>query len=267
MIVGIVISAVVGALALITRADARRIGPSPTRTGGGLRWHWWWLLIAGWGGYIAGIGGRERRGAARSCGLGRCGSNSGAPLSTVFDVPATCATVPGKPAVVASIVADDDRLPPLEVLDRVTWRPALGRPRVLRPRLDRLEAAGTDPGHPGPAADLPARPDGQSEDGRPADRSRDDPVPAGLWLPVGRQPGLRRERDRALPGRACARLALPRPHRGRPVARVLWADGPLDVRPRRDAPRTCARPRARPCRCCLRDRRGHRRPCRPPESP
>ena len=119
---GIVISAVVGVLALITKAVVRRIRPSPTRTGGGLRWRWWWLLTAGWGGYFAGIA-VATAGGGPILRPGTMRLELGAPLGTVFDVPATCETVPGKPAVVASIVADDDRLPSLQVLDRVTGAP------------------------------------------------------------------------------------------------------------------------------------------------
>ena len=44
---GIVISAIIGAGALAIRAGRRRDGPSAEPTGGRVRWHWWWLLIAG----------------------------------------------------------------------------------------------------------------------------------------------------------------------------------------------------------------------------
>jgi hypothetical protein len=150
VIVGIVISAVVSVMAPSITADARRIWPSPTRTGGGLRWHWWWLLIAGWGGYIAGIG-VVTAGGGPILRPGTMRLELGAPLGTVFDVPATCETVPGKPAVVASIVADDDRLPPLEVLDRVT-----GAPRW--DGLAYFDLAWTGRRQPVPIPDIPDRP-------------------------------------------------------------------------------------------------------------
>jgi len=100
---GIILSALVGALALITRAVVRRIRPSPTQTGSGLRWHWWWLLIAGWGGYfvgsavvIAGGGPVVYRGSMHV--------EFSAPLGSVADVPATCRSVVGKPELVAQVI-------------------------------------------------------------------------------------------------------------------------------------------------------------------
>jgi hypothetical protein len=101
--VGIVLSALVGALILIARAVVRRTRPAPTRTGGGLRWHWWWLLIAGWGGYVVGS-------AVVLAGGGPVDYRGGmhvefsAPLGSVVDVPATCRSVVGKPGLVAQVV-------------------------------------------------------------------------------------------------------------------------------------------------------------------
>jgi hypothetical protein len=109
IIVGIVLSLLVGAVALATRAVRRRAGPSPEQPGGGVRWHWWWLLIAGWGGYfvgsavvIAGGGPVDYRGTMHL--------EFGAPLGSVADVPATCRSVVGKPDLIARVVPGVDGL-------------------------------------------------------------------------------------------------------------------------------------------------------------
>jgi hypothetical protein len=130
VIVGIVLSALVGALALITRrvaptsslasfADTSGIGPLPTRTGDGLRWHWWWLLIAGWGGYIAGSAVVIAGGAP----VERAGSmhvEFGAPIGSVADVPAICSSIVGGPDLVAQVVPGVDGFAKLHLRNAAT---------------------------------------------------------------------------------------------------------------------------------------------------
>lgn len=119
---GIVVSILIGVLVLVGRA----IGPGASPTGaaatGAIRWHWWWLLAAGWGGYLAGgavafaAGGPVLR-------PGEMRLELGAPLATTVEVPATCRTVPGQPTVVASIAGDGNGLPYLRIGDEVTGAP------------------------------------------------------------------------------------------------------------------------------------------------
>lgn len=97
----------------------RRLRPKVAPTPGRMRWRWWWLLVAAWAGYAAGgaVAVAEGGPVLRP---GTLRLEIGAPLAASLETSATCKTVPGKPAVVASIVAQDDRLPSLQVLDGVT---------------------------------------------------------------------------------------------------------------------------------------------------
>ncbi len=108
---GIVLSAMLVALVLI----ARRNRPSSTRTGG-LRWHWWWLLIAGWGGYVAGSA-VTIAGSAPVVYRGTMHVEFGAPLGSVADVPATCRSVVGKPELVAQVIPAVDGLVAFDLRD------------------------------------------------------------------------------------------------------------------------------------------------------
>jgi hypothetical protein len=111
VIAGIVISAMLGALVLISRRNR----PSPTRAGG-RRWHWWWLLIAGWGGYIAGSA-VMIAGSAPVVYGGTMHLEFGAPLRSVADVPATCRSVVGKPEMVAQVIPAVDALVAFDLRD------------------------------------------------------------------------------------------------------------------------------------------------------
>lgn len=121
VIVGIVLSALVGALALITRAVVRRITPAPTRTAGGLRWHWWWLLVAGWGGYVAGSAVVIAGGGPVDY-RGSMYVEFGAPLGSVSDVPATCRSVVGRPELVAQVIPAVDGFVELHLRSAATGR-------------------------------------------------------------------------------------------------------------------------------------------------
>ena len=95
VVVGILISALIGAL-------LRRTKPSPRRAHGAARWGWWWILIAGWSGYvgggaiaIAGGGSTEYRGSVHL--------EFGAPFGLVADIPATCRSVVGDPELIAEV--------------------------------------------------------------------------------------------------------------------------------------------------------------------
>jgi len=121
VIVGIVLSALVGALALITRAVVRRSRPSPTRTGGGLRWHWWWLLIAWWGGYVAGSA-VMIAGGGPVVYRGSMHVEFSAPLGSVADVPATCRSVVGQPDLVAQVIPGVDGFVELHLRSAATGR-------------------------------------------------------------------------------------------------------------------------------------------------
>lgn len=119
---GIVVTVLICVLALVGRAIVRRANPAPERAVGAIRWHWWLLLVAGWGGYLAGsavafaAGGPILRPGTMRLELG-------APLGTTVEIPATCKTVPGKPTVVASVAGDGDGLPYVRIADEVTGAP------------------------------------------------------------------------------------------------------------------------------------------------
>jgi hypothetical protein len=154
MIVLIVFSALVGVLALISGAVVRRMRPSPTRTGDGSGWHWWWLLIAGWGGYVVGgavviVGGGpvDHRGSMHI--------ESGAPLGSVADIPATCRSVVGEPYLMAQVIPAVDGLVELDLRNVATGRMYAGMPTLP------VRAFVTDDGVPGndfPPPNVPVRP-------------------------------------------------------------------------------------------------------------
>ncbi len=118
----IVFSLLIWGAVVVAGRFRRRPRPEATPTRGELRWRWWWLLAAAWAGYAAGgaIAVAEGGPVLRP---GTLRLEIGAPLAASLETSATCKTVPGKPAVVASIVADEDGLPSLQVLDGVTGRP------------------------------------------------------------------------------------------------------------------------------------------------
>ncbi len=112
---GIVFSLLIWGGVAVAGRLRRRARPQVPPTRGEPRWRWWWLLAAAWAGYA--VGGAIAVAVLRP---GTLHLEIGAPLAASLETPATCKTVPGKPALVASIVADDDRLPWLQVLDGVT---------------------------------------------------------------------------------------------------------------------------------------------------
>ncbi len=153
-VAGGIVSSVLSVLVGAGRAAVRRASPAPGRAASGTRWHWWWLLIAGWAGYLAGsavafaAGGPILRPGTMRLELG-------APLGTTVEVPATCKTVPGKPTVVASVAGDGDGLPYLRIADEVTGAP-VAWPAPGSAIIDRIQGSPgeRDVGTPG----LPDRP-------------------------------------------------------------------------------------------------------------
>jgi hypothetical protein len=116
VIAGLVLSAMVATLAAL----ARRNRPPQTRTTRGPRWHWWWMLIAGWGGYIAGSA-VMIAGSSPVVSLGAMHVEFGAPLLAVADVPATCRSVVGEPELVAQVVPDVDGFVALDLRTGLGW--------------------------------------------------------------------------------------------------------------------------------------------------
>jgi hypothetical protein len=144
VVVGIVISALIGAVVWRTR-------PSPRRAEGAVRWRWrwWWILIAGWSGYvsggaiaIAGGGSIEYRGSMHL--------EFGAPFGLVADVPATCRSVVGEPELVAEVSPVVDGLYVISLRNVATGMPQ-------RPELVGLYL--TNDGVPGNEFEPPNAPD------------------------------------------------------------------------------------------------------------
>lgn len=83
---------------------------------------WWWILIALWGGYLAGSvltaagGGPERRPGTMRLELG-------SPLDLVTETAATCTTAPGAPGTVVSVVPDAGGVPYLQLANEATGEP------------------------------------------------------------------------------------------------------------------------------------------------
>jgi hypothetical protein len=83
---------------------------------------WWWILAAAWGAYAVGgvatvlAGGPVDHPATMRFTIG-------APVSTTFNVPATCRSAPGKPLVVAEVIPDAAGLPILGVRNAATGDP------------------------------------------------------------------------------------------------------------------------------------------------
>jgi len=123
VVFGIVLSILVGAVALIAGAVRRRSGPSPERSGGSVRWHWWFLLIAGWGGYIVGSAVVIAGGAPVNY-SGSMHLEFGAPISSVADVPVTCRSVVGEPDRVARVTPDVDGVFQLDLRSVATGKAA-----------------------------------------------------------------------------------------------------------------------------------------------
>lgn len=119
---GVVVTILVCVLAVVRSAVARRATPAQPPTADAIPWHWWWLLIAGWGGYLLGgavafaAGGPVLRPGTMQLELG-------APLGRTIEIPATCTTVPGKPTVITSVAGDGNGLPYLRIADAVTGEP------------------------------------------------------------------------------------------------------------------------------------------------
>jgi hypothetical protein len=156
------IASVVVAIAWLTiRAVAARMsGPSAPGSAAGTRpddtrgkqpWglpiRWWWILAAAWGAYAVGgvatvlAGGPVDHPATMRFTIG-------APVSTTFDVPATCRSAPGKPLVVAEVIPSGAGLPIVGLRnaatgERDTRTDAVGHPIGVALRLtsDRGEGA------------------------------------------------------------------------------------------------------------------------------
>jgi hypothetical protein len=121
--VGVVLSILVGVVVLVARAVSRQRGPSPEPAEGIVRWHWWFLLIAGWGGYLVGSTVVIAGGAPVNY-RGNMHLEFGAPISSVADVPATCRSVVGEPGLVARVTPDVDGLFQLDLRSVATGKAA-----------------------------------------------------------------------------------------------------------------------------------------------
>jgi hypothetical protein len=120
VLVGVVLSALVGAMAVIARAVVRRIGPAtPTESADRLPWHWWWLLVAGWGGYLLGAA-VVMAGPGRIDYQGSTHLEFGAPLSAGVDVPATCRSVVGRPGEISRVTPMADGLYQIDLRNGAT---------------------------------------------------------------------------------------------------------------------------------------------------
>lgn len=119
--VNVVISAIVGGLTLLGRAVLRRVRSSSARSRDAGRWRWWWLLVAGWAGYVAG-GAVVIAGGGSIDVRGSMHLEFGAPLGSVVDVPATCRPVVGDPEMLAEVSATANGLPRITLRDITTGR-------------------------------------------------------------------------------------------------------------------------------------------------
>jgi hypothetical protein len=117
VIVGLVLSGLLYIGALV----ARRRAPAPIPARKGPRWHWWWLLIAGWGGYIAGSAVVIAGGPSTSYPTS-LHAEFGAPLGSFVDVPATCRTAVGSPGLLAEVVPAVAGFPQLTLRSVVTGK-------------------------------------------------------------------------------------------------------------------------------------------------
>ncbi len=154
VVVGIVLSMLVGAIALVAGAVRRRRERAPERSGTVVRWHWWYLLVAGWGGYLVGSAVVIAGGAPVNY-SGSMHLEFGASISSVADVPATCRSVVGEPDRVARIVPAVDGLFQIDLRSVAT-----GKAAGLTATLPVFVSLPTDgvPGNDFQPPDVPERP-------------------------------------------------------------------------------------------------------------
>ncbi|HEY8868192.1 MAG TPA: hypothetical protein VIM30_02235 [Candidatus Limnocylindrales bacterium] len=113
---GVIASAIVAGVAWALRRAARRDAPSTAVAGRAVRWRWWWVLVAAWGGYAVGaaeviVGGGPVETSSAPAGLhASMRFEFRSPLNSSVEVQATCRSVVGKPDSVAEVIPTVDGL-------------------------------------------------------------------------------------------------------------------------------------------------------------
>jgi len=109
ILVNVVLTAVVAGIAILVRAASRRHSPTSALTGRAARWPWLLLVVAGWGGYVAGGAVVIARGGPTVTG-GTMHIDFGPPIDSSADVPISCRSVVGDPGRVGEIDPTTDGL-------------------------------------------------------------------------------------------------------------------------------------------------------------
>jgi hypothetical protein len=132
IVLGLLASAIVVAVAWALRRMARRDAPSTAAASGIARWRWWWVLVAAWGGYAAGAavviaGGGSVESSGAPAGVhDTMRYEFGSPLNSSVEVQAICRSVVGKPASVAEVIPAVDGLLRVHVRNIATGDPSQG---------------------------------------------------------------------------------------------------------------------------------------------